>query len=133
MRLAPVGLKFRFLVVRQLQCRPVIHRRLATTHLDLAFHVQLFGGLVTGVKPPFGLQLFHHAVVTREAFALAEGLVPLKAQPLEVRLDGFLILKRGALAVGIVDTKHKGAALLPRKKPVHKSSADVTHMQFAGG
>ena len=132
-RLHARSLELRALVSRQLQRRPVIHRRPAARLGDLAFDVQLLRRLVGRIEQAHGAQLVGGLVIDAEAFGLVEGLDPGQAQPGQVLLEDGLVFLGRALKVGIVDAQDELAALAARKQPVDERGAHIADMDAASG
>ena len=99
-----------------------------------ALGLELLVGLVGRVDRAGGLQRLDGRVVDRAALALALGpLVPVEAQPGEAAEDLRLALGRRALAVGVLEPEHEGAAGVAGDQPVEEGGARAADVEAAGG
>src|SRR5262249_46527135 len=121
---------------------PVVLGRLAPLELRLASGLELLGTAETAI----GLSLRQEAIracrVAREALALEVGpvgaadvrpLVPVEAdpsEPLEDRLDR---LGRRALAMGVLDPKDEGPAVVAGEEVVEERRARAADVKVARG
>ena len=103
----------------------------AAPEQDLAAKVELLGSLVAGVDAARRLQPLEFALVEVESLGLANHLIRLQSQPIQVVADRLVEFGGRALAVGVVDPQDEGSAMLLREQIVVQRGADVADVQPA--
>ena len=131
-RPAALGLVCPSLGLRKLERGAVVDRRTAGLALQPALQLQLLGGLIAGIEPAGGLQGLGRGTVAGKPGRLPLQLVPRKAEPGEILLDGGGEGLGRALGIGVVETQQEFAAGLPGMQPVEQGHARVADVQLAG-
>ena len=86
------------------------------------------------VRMAAGEQLLDDLAVARGALRLEDRLaVPVDPEPLERLEDLRDVLRRGALAVGVLDPQHQLAPLAAGEQPVVEGGAGAADVEGAGG
>ena len=85
------------------------------------------------IRGPVGQQPVDLLTVARCPLDLGErSLVPVDLQPPQGIQDLLHVLRRGALAIGVLDAQHQRAAVLSRQQPVVECRARAADVQLPG-
>src|ERR1051326_3056214 len=105
---------------------------MATLLRELALEVEFLRALETGIEQACALEALRRSGIAVEPRRLPLVLVPVKTEPLEIRLDRRDEFFPRALAIGVVEPQQKPPAALAREQPIDQRRASVAEMQPAG-
>src|SRR5512135_2431474 len=115
----------RDLLARHCQRGTIVDPGLAALLRELALQVQLLRRLEAGIEPARRLQALGGGGVAVEAVGLTREVVPVEAEPAQIRLDRVGKFRPRALAVGVVETQQEVSAALAREEPVDEGRARI--------
>ena len=113
---------------------PVVAGRLASGACGLRARLELLAGAVAPVGGALGEEPVRVLPVDLAALGLAiRALVPVEAEPPQIvqhAPDRFLGDPAG---IGVLQTQHEAAAVVPGEEPREQRAADVAHVERAAG